>query len=993
LSIDYLLVPTSWQEGKAVSFSSRASDGTDEPLTYTWNFGDGSSASGADLREPSHVFVANTTSTPFTVTLTVSNATDTVSLTRDITIEDVAPTVDAGPGATIHAGDSVTFQGAASDAGGLGTISSVQWDFNYNGTTFNADSSANGLLAPSHTFAMPGLYLVALQATDAGGNTSLGVTAVLVKEANALLVRAGPNQDVTVGQSVGFAGSYSFPGGTVASSGIAWDFNYNGSTFVPTVTGTLTPTHTFSLPGTYQVALRITGSDGSSDLSVLEVNAAYNYAGPSVNAGTDQTANQGSGTVLLNGTISIGPNQYYASTGVLGSVQLTLQTSGVAYNLFTNGNFTRIDAAAGVSAVQLNVHTDVSGTTFVAGLTPAPGSSMAMPPLPFYGHGDVGDIVLPAGSSTAGVSRLSVNSRGDLGSVTGPSGTGKLWAEATSLFFGSLSGSLTGLDHIQMLQARGWLGDSVSDQVTVNAGIDMLSAFGVAATVTADRNYDQSDPSSIVSVGHGGVSGVLSLGNVMGLTLSGAVNQVKVGRLMGDFLHTGPGDVALLALAAVQAQAGGNDIKLQDVNKLGDHTDVVMAEVGRGENFKYGKINVGGTLKLDVKGSLAVTNDIQAGKITRLNLSKGLTARNILVTKEGIEGDGIDVDKDLTVNKIESAKGITTIEVGGTLTANGILALDGNIDSIVTRQGNLAASVRATALNAGVVKSISVGKDFVLPPDSLVRNSAGTPFLVSARQVQVIEVKGSLGTALGRGRVNAEQFGQIKVGTGEKGGDLNAMVSTTWFGIDQVKVNGTLRGEVKAEGGDIGLVEVKELTGKVLALRRSKTDNSGGSLGRFEAEKASGTIRADNYLGSVKLTGTAMSTVLIYAQAGAKFDTDNKIERDGQENVKRNALQFETKAVFAGTLQFTYGDAKRDFRVAFKDGDALLSFKRGAVQSSSWTIKGTDPAETTVNLANVSFSTNMADNRKFLTPNTKRVFTKPGTETETLKWDTNPPPP
>src|SRR5205807_8203490 len=62
----------------------------------------------------------------------------------------------------------------------------------------------------------------------------------------------------------------------------------------------------------------------------------------SVTTGAAKTVvgNVGSGTVLLNGSINIGPNQYYASTGMLGSVQVTLQTSGASYTLYTNGSFT-----------------------------------------------------------------------------------------------------------------------------------------------------------------------------------------------------------------------------------------------------------------------------------------------------------------------------------------------------------------------------------------------------------------------------------------------------------------------------------------------------------------------------------------------------------------------------------------------------------------------------------------------------------------------------
>ncbi len=654
---------------------------------------------------------------------------------------------------------------------------------------------------------------------------------------------------------------------------------------------------------------------------------------------------------------------------MLGSVQLTLQTSGATYNLYSTGNITGIDAAAGVSAVQVNVHTDVSGTSFVVGLTPAPGSSTAMPPLSFYGHGDVGDIVLPAGSSTAGSSTLSVASRGDLSSISGPSGTGKLWAQATSLFFGSLSGSITGLDHIQTLQARGWLGDSASDQVVVNAGIDTLSAYGVAATVTADRNYDQSDPSSTVSVGHGGVSGVLSLGNVLGLTLSGAVNQVKVGRLMGDFLHSGPGDVALLAIAAVQAQAGGAAPKLESLSSNDDLTKFIgLAQEG---TQAYSRIKVYGKLDLTVTGGLAVSDDIIAENITRLDVSKKLSAMWIEAFRGKLEG--LKVGGDLSVsNAIRGKAGITGIDVGGKVSANAIIADEGDIGPVNVK-GDLAASFQA---DNGTVKRIVVGDDFHLPPHTLVRRGTGTDavfYLVRARRVDAIEVKGDLGTGEKGGTIEAKSIGQVKsIGVQIKadkiiGGKLSAAVVATDGGIDTVEANGVLSNRVSATGGNIGLVQAKQLRRvSIVAERKSADDNTGGSIGRVKAGSGKGqasqdvTIRAANYLGEIRLNGDMKDEINVTAQAGAEFDANNKLTMMGGQ-VVRAAVEFRTWTAFEGKITFSYGKAKPEFRVSFTpDGDAakLLEFTRikaGGNVTQTWRVNRKAGMEMAMNVKKVSF--------------------------------------
>lgn len=237
LVIDYLIVPASAAEGDSLTLLGRASDSLNSAIGYTWNFGDGNSTNGTGLTEPTHTFVANATNTPYTVTLTVTNGTDTEVLTRQVAIANRAPEVNAGPDQLAHAGATVAFAGTATDAG---TITAIEWDFDYDGITFTPDPAVTGTLTPTHTFANPGTAVVALHATDANGSSAIATTSVGVRNSTALLAAAGADLDVTVGQATNFAGSYLFPGGTVSASGIEWDFDYDG-TFDADSTGSLTP--------------------------------------------------------------------------------------------------------------------------------------------------------------------------------------------------------------------------------------------------------------------------------------------------------------------------------------------------------------------------------------------------------------------------------------------------------------------------------------------------------------------------------------------------------------------------------------------------------------------------------------------------------------------------------------------------------------------------------------------------------------------------------
>ncbi|HEY7315532.1 MAG TPA: PKD domain-containing protein [Gemmataceae bacterium] len=336
-SIDAFVVPSVGNQGDTIAMSAQASSTiSGASLTYTWDFGDGSNQSGVDLTDVSHAYTAPSPSgSPYVVTLTVTDGDAPASATSSITIDDVPPTISAGPSQTVRAGDTVQFNGSASDAGGPGQIASIQWDFNYNGSSFNADPSANGNLTPSHAYTTPGTYVVAMQATDQSGAVSQDFTAVTVKPTDALIVNAGADVTTTAGESVTLSASYSDPGGTVSSGGIAWDTNYNGSTFNPVVTGTLTPNVSFSTPGAYQVALQITDSTGASDISVLNVTVQpVSHTGPTATAGPDQSINEGS-TAAFNGS-------YTDPDGTVSpqNIAWDFNYDGVSFNQQTMGTLT-----------------------------------------------------------------------------------------------------------------------------------------------------------------------------------------------------------------------------------------------------------------------------------------------------------------------------------------------------------------------------------------------------------------------------------------------------------------------------------------------------------------------------------------------------------------------------------------------------------------------------------------------------------------------------
>jgi len=105
------------------------------------------------------------------------------------------------------------------------------------------------------------------------------------------------------------------------------------------------------------------------------------------------------------------------------------------------------------------------------------------------------------------------------------------------LVFANLTGSITGLDHIGNLSAGGWLGTEDTQQVWSNTGIDHLAAYGIGATVIADRSYLASDSSSVVTIGDGGITGTLEAGNLASLNSRGK-RACRQGRIACRDLRT-----------------------------------------------------------------------------------------------------------------------------------------------------------------------------------------------------------------------------------------------------------------------------------------------------------------------------------------------------------------------------------------------------------------------------------------------------------------------
>ena len=244
---DFTATPTSGNHPLAVAFND-ASNGTVD--SYAWDFGDGGSSAA---QNPFHTYTA---AGSYTVTLTVSNVSgsDTATCGACITVSDPpppAPTADFT--ATPTSGETpltVAFTDASS-----GIVDSYAWDF--------GDGGSSSAQSPPHTYTAAGSYDVSLTVSNTGGsdtNTCVGCIVVTdppppppeVPTANFSATPTSGDTPLAVDftdDSTGTIDDY------------AWTFGDGGTSSAQT------PSHIYTLAGSYTVTLTVSNVSGSDTMT------------------------------------------------------------------------------------------------------------------------------------------------------------------------------------------------------------------------------------------------------------------------------------------------------------------------------------------------------------------------------------------------------------------------------------------------------------------------------------------------------------------------------------------------------------------------------------------------------------------------------------------------------------------------------------------------------------------------------------------------------
>ena len=172
--------PYSAFEGSAVSMTAGDSfDPNGSVVHYTWNFGDGSSATGQTV---SHSYTQDGT---YTVTVTVTDndgLTDTITTTASVA--NVAPVVAPIAGATgLLPGESYTAAGSFTDPGTDPWTATVDYG-DGSGVTPLALSGKTFML--SHVYETAGIFTVTVSISDGTSNTVATTTVTVVTPAAAI---------------------------------------------------------------------------------------------------------------------------------------------------------------------------------------------------------------------------------------------------------------------------------------------------------------------------------------------------------------------------------------------------------------------------------------------------------------------------------------------------------------------------------------------------------------------------------------------------------------------------------------------------------------------------------------------------------------------------------------------------------------------------------------------------------------------------------------
>lgn len=288
----------------------------DLPLSYFWDFGDGSSGTGVS---PAHTYA---TAGTYTVALTVTDAkglsSTPASTTATITGgSNQPPVADAGGPYSGSEGSAVQFDGSRSTDPDGDLPLAYTW-------SFGDGASATGM-QPTHAYADDGSYTAGLIVKDAANATSANATTTATIANVPPTVQGGADRTVTAGEVFTLSASAADPGIADApwTYFVGWGDGSQASGSVNTLGNGIAATHSYATAGSYTVGIEVTDKDGARGADTVLVTVVPPTATPHVLVGAGDIAtcsgnNDEATAALLDaipGTVvTLGDNAYKSGT-------------------------------------------------------------------------------------------------------------------------------------------------------------------------------------------------------------------------------------------------------------------------------------------------------------------------------------------------------------------------------------------------------------------------------------------------------------------------------------------------------------------------------------------------------------------------------------------------------------------------------------------------------------------------------------------------------
>ena len=273
--------PYEANEGTPITFDASGSSDPDiDTLTYRWDFENDGIWDTPYSADPTATFTWNDDyfgTVAVDVYDSVLNDTDT----SEVTVNNVAPVVNAGADSTINEGDTFTGSGSFTDPGSDTWTATVDYG---DGSPVQALTLSGKTFDLSHVYSDDGVNLVTVTVSD--DDSGIGTDTLVVTVLNvAPVVDAGANATINEGDTFTGSGSFTDPGSDTWTATV--DYGDGSPVQALTLSGkTFNLSHVYIDNGVYTVTATVFDDDsgiGTDTVTVTVLNVP-----PTVDAGCDR---------------------------------------------------------------------------------------------------------------------------------------------------------------------------------------------------------------------------------------------------------------------------------------------------------------------------------------------------------------------------------------------------------------------------------------------------------------------------------------------------------------------------------------------------------------------------------------------------------------------------------------------------------------------------------------------------------------------------------